>query len=221
MTFYKDYDIKFPAIGDKSIVYEHGGYIYRYDLKNGKNERIKIDIDNDQVYSRPEWRRVSDQIDFRAPSPDGRRVLVSARGDIFSLPVKEGITYNLTNSSHANDRMGAWSPDGNYISYISDKEGEFSIYIREVATGREKRLIKGFKGYIFNYKWSPDSRSILWSDKGNTLNISDVSTGKREIIETSPVRPMTDFNWSPDSRYITYVRPGKAARSYYNIRVVR
>ncbi len=210
LTFYKDYDIKFPAIGDKSIVYEHGGYIYRYDLKNGKNERIKIDIDNDQVYSRPEWRRVSDQIDFRAPSPDGRRVLVSARGDIFSLPVKEGITYNLTNSSHANDRMGAWSPDGNYISYISDKEGEFSIYIREVATGREKRLIKGFKGYIFNYKWSPDSRSILWSDKGNTLNISDVATGKREIIETSPVRPMTDFNWSPDSRYITYVRPGKA-----------
>lgn len=210
LTFYKDYDIKFPAIGDKTIVYEQGGYIYRYDLENGKNERIKIIIDNDQVYSRPEWKNVSDQINYRVPSPDGQRVLVSARGDIFSLPVKEGITYNLTNSSDANDRMGAWSPDGKYISYISDKEGEFSIYLREVATGKEKRLIDDFKGYIFNYKWSPDSRSILWSDKRNTLNISDVSTGKREIIETSPIRPLTSFNWSPDSKYITYVRPGKA-----------
>ena len=53
LTFYKEYDIKFPAIGDKLIVYEQGGYIYGYDLQSGKESKITINIDNDQIYSRP------------------------------------------------------------------------------------------------------------------------------------------------------------------------
>ena len=79
---------------------------------------------------------------------------MAARGDIFSLPVKEGITYNLTNSSGANDMQAGWSPDGKYISYVSDKDGEFNIYLRDVVTGKERKLIKNLKSYIFNYKFS-------------------------------------------------------------------
>ena len=100
-----------------------------------------------------------------------------------------------------------WSPDGKYISYVSDKDGEFNIYLRDVATGKERKLVKNLKSYIFNYKWSPDSKKILWSEKGNTLNISDVESGNRKIVEKSGIRPMTSYNWSPDGKYITYVRP--------------
>ena len=209
LTHYRDFDIKFPAIGDKRIVYEYGGYIYQYDLHKKKSEKITVTIANDAPFARTVWRDVKGEISDRVPSPDGKRVLVSARGDIFSLPASEGITYNLTNSSYANDRSPAWSPDGKYISYISDKEGEFTIYLRNVATGEERPLIKDMKGYIFNYKWSPDSRKILWSEKRNTLNLSDVETGKQELVEQSGVGPLNSFNWSPDSKYITYVRPEK------------
>lgn len=183
LTSYKEYDIKFPAIGDKLIVYEQGGYIYGYDLQSGKESKITINIDNDQVYSRPTLTDVSGQISSIAVAPGGERVVVAARGDIFSLPVKEGITYNLTNSSDANDMQAGWSPDGKYISYVSDKDGEFNIYLRDVVTGKERKLIKNLKSYIFNYKWSPDSKKILWSEKGNTLNISDVESGNRKIVE--------------------------------------
>lgn len=207
LTSYKEYDIKFPAIGDKLIVYEQGGYIYGYDLQSGKESKITINIDNDQVYSRPTLTDVSGQISSIAVAPGGERVVVAARGDIFSLPVKEGITYNLTNSSGANDMQAGWSPDGKYISYVSDKDGEFNIYLRDVVTGKERKLIKNLKSYIFNYKWSPDSKKILWSEKGNTLNISDVESGNRKIVEKSGIRSMTSYNWSPDSKYITYVRP--------------
>ena len=116
LTSYKEYDIKFPAIGDKLLVYEQGGYIYGYDLQSGKESKITINIDNDQVYSRPTLTDVSGQISSIAVAPGGERVVVAARGDIFSLPVKEGITYNLTNSSDANDMQVGWSPDGKYIS---------------------------------------------------------------------------------------------------------
>ena len=210
LTSYKEYDIKFPAIGDRRIVYEQGGYIYAYDLQNGKESKITIHIDNDQTYSRPVLTDVSGQISSVAPSPGGERVVVAAHGDIFSLPVNAGITYNLTNSSDANDMQAGWSPDGKYISYVSDKDGEFNIYLRDVQTGKERKLIKNLKSYIFNYKWSPDSKKILWSEKGNTLNISDVESGNRKVIEKSGVSPLTSYNWSPDSKYITYVRPEAA-----------
>jgi tricorn protease len=58
-------------------------------------------------------------------------VTFSARVDIFSVPSKEGITYNLTRSSDANDRDARWSPDGKHIAYISDMNGEFEIYLQD------------------------------------------------------------------------------------------
>ncbi|MDR1415018.1 MAG: PDZ domain-containing protein [Odoribacteraceae bacterium] len=204
-----DYDIKFPAIGESGIVYEQGGEIYRYDLAAGSIAKIPVIIANDHPFARPEWRDVREEITDRVASPDGNRVLVAARGDIFSLPAKEGITYNLTNSSDANDRDPAWSPDGKYITYITYKRGLCTIRLREVATGEERDLTPGNESYIFNYRWSPDSRRVAWSDKRHTLNILDIKSGKNEVIEQSPVGPLNAFDWSPDSKLIVYARRQK------------
>lgn len=209
LTTYKDYDIKFPALGGEQIVYEHGGDLYRFDTKTGKITKIPVKIENDQNWARPEWKDVSSQINSISMAPNGERMLASARGDLFSLPATVGITYNLTNSSDAHDQQPAWSPDGKWIAYISDKSGEFNIWLRNVANGEEHPLTKDLKTYIFRLKWSPDSRSILWSEKKNTLNLTDIASGKTEVIASSGVGALNSFNWSPDSRYITYINPEK------------
>ena len=209
LTSYKDYDIKFPAIGGDQIVYEQGGYIHQFDTKTETVEKVSIQIENDQNWARPEWKNVSRQINATSLSPNGERVIISARGDIFSLPSKEGITYNLTHSSDANDRLPQWSPDGKWIAYVSDKNGEFNIWLRDAFTGKEKMLTKDIKTYIFNFKWAPNSSSILWSEKKNSLNLTDISTGKTQLIASSGERPISSFNWSQDSRFITYVQAEK------------
>ena len=209
LTFNKDYDIKFPALGGDQIVDEQGGILYKFDTRTEKASPIPVEIDNDQNWARPEWKDVSGQISRMDVAPNGERVVVAARGDIFTLPAKSGITYNLTNSSNANDRNPQWSPDGKWIAYISDKNGEFNIWLRDAFTGEEKMLTKDLKTYIFDLKWAPDSRSILWSEKKNTLNLTQVSDGKTEVIASSGVGPINSFNWSQDSRYITYIQPEK------------
>ena len=161
------------------------------------------------MYSRPLLKDVSGQIRNIDISPNGERILLTARGDLFSVPAKKGITYNLTNSSDANDFAGTWSPDGQKIAYISDKNGEFNIWIRDVFTGKEQDLTQNLKTYIFNILWSPDSKKIAWNDKQNNLNITDVATGKTETVETSGIGTFYSYNWSPDSKYLTYVRPEK------------
>ena len=67
-------------------------------------------------------------------------MVVAARGDIFSLPVKEGITYNLTHSSDANDMLAGWSPDGNTIYYVSDRDDVMNLYAYNVNTKEDKQL---------------------------------------------------------------------------------
>lgn len=206
MTHFKEYDIKFPAAGTEALVYENGGFIYKYTPATGQNEKLTIFIGNDQVYAHSEWKDLSKRLNQHSLSPGGERILATARGDIFSIPGSEGVTYNLTNSSDANDFNAKWSPDGSGFVYISDKDGEFNLYHVD-ANGQNPRQLTNIKGYIFNFEWSPDSRKILWSAKDNTLNLLDVSSGNNRVIEKSGVSTFSNFNWAPDSRYITYTRP--------------
>jgi len=207
ITNYKEYDVKFPSAGDNYIVYENGGYIHKLDMNTGKWERLNIKIYNDIAWSRPEWKDLSNSIRSMSVSPNGERILGVARGDIFSIPAKSGITYNLTNSSDANDKIADWSPDGNGYAYVSDKDGEFNIWYVD-SKGVEKRLTN-VKTHILGFEWSPDAKQIVWSEKMNTLNILNVATGKNIVVEKSEISPINDYNWSPDSKYLVYTRPGK------------
>jgi hypothetical protein len=86
----------------------------------------------------PKWEDVTSRMTNMALSPTGKRVVVEARGEIFTIPAEKGDVRNLTNSSGSAERDPAWSPDGKFISYFSDKSGEYHLYIE--AQDRRKRL---------------------------------------------------------------------------------
>ncbi|RXE91224.1 hypothetical protein D9981_22715 [Pseudoalteromonas phenolica O-BC30] len=73
-------------------------------------------------------------------STTGKRVLLSARGEIFSVPIKDGATKNLTKSSGANDRDGLWSPKGDELAYITDENGLYQIVIAD-QFGKEQKTL--------------------------------------------------------------------------------
>ncbi len=109
--------------------------------------------------------------------PDGKRAFFDARGDIFSVPAKEGVTFNFTSTSSIHERNIACSPDGKYIAYISDKNGEDEIYIQAAdGSGTTEQLTSLGDTYKYSMLWSPDSKKILWSDKLQRLQYIDVNT---------------------------------------------
>ena len=120
LTTFKDFDIKFPSIGKDSIVFEQAGYIWRYDLATGQATPVPIEIKEDFASGRSALVDASKHIESVSPAPDGQRVIVVARGDIYSVPGKDGTPRNLTRTSNAHERDAVWSPDGKWIAYNSD-----------------------------------------------------------------------------------------------------
>lgn len=210
VTFFKDFDVNWPSLGPDAIVFENGGYIYTLSLPDEKLTRLEIYIPNDQTWSMPKWVEASKYINSFSISPDGERALFEARGDIFTVPAKEGNTMNITNTSGVDERNPAWSPDGKYIAYISDRTGEDEIYIREdKLNGTEEKLTSGNRAYIYSLVWSPDSKKILFSDSELRLKYIDVNQKELHEVDRDSVWEITDYSWSPDSRFIAYARHHK------------
>ncbi|MDZ7331355.1 MAG: PDZ domain-containing protein [candidate division KSB1 bacterium] len=208
LTNFVDFDIKFPSLGNKAIVFENGGFIYKFDLTTNKLEKVTIYIADDRVNGREEIRNVSKNITNFEISPDGKRALFGARGDVFTVPAENGPTRNLTTSSGIHERNSKWSPDGKWIAYVSDRTGEDEIYIQaQDGSGVPIQITQGNDTYIYQPHWSPDSKKLLWGDRRQRLRYVDIETKQIKEVYQSKVWEMTDYSWSPDSKWIAFTRP--------------
>ncbi|WP_315822682.1 S41 family peptidase [Paraflavitalea speifideaquila] len=211
ITTFKEFDVKFPSLGDKAIVFENGGYIYLHDLTNGQTKKLNIVIAEDLASGRSKQVNAADFIYSWDVSPDGKRGVFGARGDVFTVPAKTGVTRNLTQSSNAHDRNVGWSPDGKWISYISDRTGEDELYLQQQdGLQPAKQLTKGGGAYKFNPLWSPDSKSLLFSDRAQDLFTIDIASGTKTLVAHSDAGTLRSYTFGPDSKWIAFTVPGKA-----------
>ena len=210
VTDFSVYDVKFPSTDGKTIVFENGGYIYRFDPKTRKSEQVHITLASDDIYGRTERRNVSRDASAASLSPDGTRIVVSARGEIFDVPVEKGVTRNISRSPGSNDRGADWSPDGKYIAWIGDASGETEIYLYDVAKGGvPSQLTSGSDTYIRSLQWSPDGKKILCTDRKNRVTEVDPLSGASRTLLVNPESEFYNVEYSPDGKWLTYTKPAK------------
>jgi tricorn protease len=217
ITHFQDFDIHFPAIGPSEIVFEAGGKLYLLDLETENQTQVNVDLVTDQVTLKPHEANVSSLIQNAQISPQGKRALFEARGEIFSVPAEHGIIRNLTTSPGVAERYPAWSPDGEHIAYWSDRSGEYELTICSAHDGtNEQKLTSYGPGYRYQIFWSPDSQKIVFIDKTMTIYIYDKKTQESTRVDQGLWMyegNLRNFKpgWSSDSRWLTYSR-GEANR---------
>lgn len=208
VTQFRQYAVKFPSLGDESIVFENGGQIYKMELANERVSKISVEIREDLAVGRDGWRDVSSDTTSYDISPDGNRAVFGARGDVFTVPAQHGPTRNLTTSPGVHERNAVWSPDGLWVGYVSDASGEDEIWIRaQDGTEEAVQLTSGGDTYKYEISWSPDSKRLAWTDKKNRLQFVDVASKQVTLAARSDAWEIRDFAWSPDSRWLAYVLP--------------
>jgi tricorn protease len=211
VTNHNEYDVLWPSSDRTQAVYEYGGYLWRFDPASGRSERIPIRVSSDLRRTLPYFRNVRDNIETFTLSPTGARALFVARGDVFTVPAKEGEIRNATQTPGIRERDASWSPDGRWLAYLSDRSGEYELYVRPADGGGEERQItKAGSAWRLTPRWSPDSKMIAWADKDRMLHVVDVASGRITPVDQDQYGDIDDYRWSPDSRWLTYTKLNQA-----------
>jgi tricorn protease len=207
ITRHDEYDVKFPSLGDGAIIYENGGWLWLLDLATEQARQLRVGLRSDQVWARPRLESAADQMRGASIAPDGKRVVVDARGEIFSVPAEKGPVRNLTATPGVRERFPVWSPDGKQVAYVGDATDEYEIYLRPAdGTGEAKRLTTGLASWVNSLQWSPDGKHLAVSTAALDLLLVNTDTGKITRIDRSPSGDINHYAFSPAGDWVAYAR---------------
>ncbi|MBA3874251.1 MAG: PD40 domain-containing protein [Anaerolineae bacterium] len=125
--------------------------------------------------------------------------------NIYRMSMSRQLIVPVT-SNPANDFLADWSPDGEHIAFVSDRDGSYSIYVSDAQGNNAHRLIESSANQ-YDPVWSPDSRNIAFIEEeggyGGVL-LYDMASGTTQSL-TDTYRTHVSPNWSPDGKSVTFV----------------
>jgi tricorn protease len=222
VTELKKGDIKWLNGNGKELVYEHNGYLHLFDPANGKSTQLNITVTGDFPWAETRLENVTDNAINASLSPTGKRIVLEARGEIFTVPVENGDPRNLSRSSAVADRRPVWSPDGKQVAWFSDKDGkDYALYLTDQEGTKEpKKISIGESKLAWEPVWSPDSKFIAFNDNRVLVKVIDLSNGNITTIDTGGTnldRGNMSLTWSPDSKWLAYSKT--SSNNFRSIRV--
>ena len=222
-TDFSEWDVRFPAMGPEDVVLENGGKLWRHEFASGRTIPVEITIPADRPGLLPQVVGLAERVSAMDLGPLARRVVVEARGELFSVPADEGVVRNLTRSDGVAEREPAWSPDGRWIAYVSDGSGEYEVCLRR-SDGRpfrwqgqgeeveQMQLTSIGPGWKSNLSWAPDSRSLVFCSNDGALQRIVLETGALTTLDTNPDGEPFDVDWSRDSRWLAFSHRHSSSR---------
>jgi tricorn protease len=207
-TFHVGWDIKSPSQSNGKIVYQLGADLHLYDIQTDADKKLDITLTSDFEQMRDTW--VENPIDYLTAahlSPDGDRMVMTARGQIFVTPAKKGRLVTVTSNNNIRYRYARFIPDGKSILAISDSTGEMEFWkLPANGIGQPEQISYNAESFRFDGIPSPDGKYIAYSDINQKLWIYDIKQQQETLVDSSEYEIFDDFTWSPDSRWLAYIK---------------
>jgi tricorn protease len=212
LTQHKDYDVRWPSLSDGKICYSVGADIYVYEIGAGMSKKIDVKMPSELLLARDKFISPDDYTNDYGLSPDGKRIVLGARGALFTASTeRRGVI--LQSPSEEGERLKApfYSKDGKEIYAWTDRMGEQSLWAYPAdGKGEARKVAPGPSTYNFSIAMSPDGEWGVCGNKDRTLALINLKTGSTSVLDSSDWE-IYSYEWSPDSRYIAYsvVMPNK------------
>ena len=182
----------------KALIYNSAGRLYRFDL--ARKMPVVIDTgfatnnNNDHVLS-----FAGGMIGISDHSKEDQNKSI-----IYTLPVQGGVPKRVT--SKGSSYLHGWSPDGKFLIYTGERNGEFDIYKISAEGGEETRLTTA-KGLDDGPEYSPDGKYIYFnSARGGTMQIWRM---KPDGSDQQQITSDEYNNWfphiSPDGKRVVFL----------------
>ncbi|HSH26370.1 MAG TPA: PDZ domain-containing protein [Wenzhouxiangella sp.] len=207
LTDQTDWDVHWADGVGEHIVFAAGGELHELNLENGERRTLEIAINPDLPQQRTEWKSVQGNIERVGISPNGKRALVTARGEIFTVPVEHGSTRNLTATDGQREYPALWSPQGTEIAWIVESLAGQELVIADQHGEEIARHELGPDFYSLE-AWDAEQGRIAYSDNGVSLFTIDLEDGERTRIDRSARMAGFDVAFSPDGRWLAYTLSG-------------
>lgn len=208
----KPWDILSANAHGAEIIFEAGGEIMMHDTRTKQTQTLPISIKPDLPQRRVSWKDVSSNIEFASLSPTGKRVAITARGEVFTIPLKDGSTRNVSQSDGVREMTAIWSVDGSKLAYLSDASGGYQLVISD-QFGKQQDSSFAMTDVKSNYfdlvAFADNDSKIVYRDSHLNLKYFDLNKKRSYIIGTDPVRKgfvegSQQISISADGKWLAY-----------------
>lgn len=216
----KIFDVSSASIDDGRVVYASGADLWMLDLKTGHEQIIPITLTSDFDQLREHWvKKPSEYLTAVHIAPDGSSAVFTARGEVFTLPVRNGRIVKVAANSSVRFRDARFLPDGKSILALSTQTGETEFWkFPANGEGKPAQWTNDAKVLRWDGLVSPDGNWLAHNDKNQKLWLFNVKTKEEKLIAESKNGDFGDLRWSPDSRWLAYVEAAKDL--FYQIKVL-
>ncbi|HTY05636.1 MAG TPA: S41 family peptidase [Gemmatimonadales bacterium] len=210
LTHHQGWDVQSPALDGGRIVYQLGADLWIYDIAKAEGHVIPVTLTSDFDQLRVKWlTKPMDYVTATHVSPNGDRVVLTARGQVFVASVGPGRLVEASRHQGVRYRAARFAPDGKSVTVLSDESGETDWWsLPANGVGAPQQLTSDAKVLRWDGVPSPDGKYLAYTDKNQTLWLLDLAAKKTIQIEQSPDGDYGDLAWSPDSKWLAYTRPG-------------
>ncbi len=206
LTHHVGWDVIRPALDSGRIVYQLGADIHLYDVASGKDAVVPITLESDFDQTREHW--IDKPMDYLSAwhvSPDGDRLVLTARGEVFVAPVEAGRLVHATRAEGVRYREAAFMPDGKDLVTLSDQSGEVELWTLPAdGVGQARQLTHDGTVLRWEAVPSPDGKLIAHTNKNQELWLYDVGAGTDRKIDSSTVAQIERPVWAPDGKWLAY-----------------
>ena len=198
-----------PSLSKGRIVYQMGADLRLLDIASGSDKPIPVTLVSDFDHLRERWvKNAIDWVSSAHLSPNGDRVVLTARGQVFVAPALQGRIVEATRNPLARHRNARFMPDGQSVLSLSDESGEVEFWrVPANGVGAPAQLSNDAKVLRWDGVPSPDGNYVANHDKNQRLWMLDVAKKTQKLVAESANGNFGDIAWSPDSRWLAYAAP--------------
>jgi tricorn protease len=204
-TKHKEFDVRSASISNGQIVYQMAADLWHHNLATNESKKINIKLISDLDQLREKWdENPAKYITSVHTDPEGKRIVITARGRIFVAPVKSGRLVSFTDKSSVRFRDATFSHDGSTIYTLSDETGEFEfVSMPSNGLGEQKSITNNGKLLRHGGKPSSDGKWIAYDDLESNMYVLNIASGISKKVSSNQ-EGIGGFSWSPDNKWLAF-----------------